>query len=74
MTSINGQQGISRLDGLDSKAIGAVYDQYFSEVYRFVLYRVGDQNLAEDIASDVFIRLLEAIKVGRGPDSTSKVG
>ncbi|MFN8400976.1 MAG: sigma-70 family RNA polymerase sigma factor [Anaerolineales bacterium] len=72
MTSINGQQGISRLDGLDSKAIGAVYDQYFSEVYRFVLYRVGDQNLAEDIASDVFIRLLEAIKVGRGPDSNIK--
>lgn len=72
MTTIKGQQSISRLNGLDSKAIGAVYDQYFSEIYRFVLYRVGDQNLAEDITSDVFIRLLEAIKVGRGPDSNLK--
>lgn len=72
MTSIKRQQAASRLDGLDSKAIGAIYDQYFSEVYRFVLYRVGDQNLAEDIASDVFIRLLEAVKVGRGPESNLK--
>lgn len=72
MTSIKRQQSTSRLDGLDSKAIGAIYDQYFSEVYRFVLYRVGDQALAEDIASDVFIRLLEAVKIGRGPESNLK--
>lgn len=72
MTSINGQQGVERLDGLDTKAIGAVYDQYFSEVYRYVLYRVGDQTLAEDIASDVFIRLLEAVKLGRGPATNLK--
>ncbi|GAB4497019.1 MAG: sigma-70 family RNA polymerase sigma factor [Anaerolineales bacterium] len=72
MTSIKGQQSISRLNGLDSKAIGAIYDQYFSEVYRFILYRVGDQALAEDIASDVFIRLLEAVKLGRGPESNLK--
>ena len=72
MTTTKDHQGAIRLDGLDSQAIGAVYDQYFSEVYRFVLYRVGDQNLAEDIASDVFIRLLEAVKNRRGPDSNIK--
>ena len=66
------EQGTARLGGLDSQAIGAVYDQYFSEVYRFVLYRVGDQTLAEDIASDVFIRLLEAANKGKGPDSNLK--
>jgi RNA polymerase sigma-70 factor, ECF subfamily len=72
MTSITEQQNMSRLDGLDSKAIGAVYDQYFSEVYRYVLYRVGDESLAEDMASDAFIRLLEAVKSGRGPESNLK--
>lgn len=72
MTSIIGQQGVGSLGGLDSKAIGAVYDQYFSEVYRYVLYRVGDQILAEDMASDVFIRLLEAVKSGRGPETNLK--
>ncbi len=72
MTSTTGQSSVPRLNNLDSKTIGAIYDQYFSEVYRFVLYRVGDQTLAEDIASDVFIRLLEAVQVGRGPDSNLK--
>jgi RNA polymerase sigma-70 factor (ECF subfamily) len=72
MTSTTGQASVPRLNNLDSKTIGAIYDQYFSEVYRFVLYRVGDQTLAEDIASDVFIRLLEAVQVGRGPDSNLK--
>ena len=67
-----GRQNVSNVQKLNAQAIGAVYDQYFSEVYRFVLYRVGDQTLAEDISSDVFIRLLEAIHAGRGPDSNIK--
>lgn len=72
MTSTTGQQDAAKLKRLDSQTIGAIYDQYFSEVYRFVLYRVGDQTLAEDIASDVFIRLLEAVNNGRGPESNLK--
>jgi RNA polymerase sigma-70 factor (ECF subfamily) len=72
MTSTTDKQEAGRLASLDSTAVGAVYDQYFSEVYRYVLYRVGDQVLAEDIASEVFIRLLEAIRNRRGPDSNLK--
>jgi len=49
-----------------------VYDQYFSEVYRYVFYRVGDQILAEDIASDVFVRLLEAVQAGNSPKTNLK--
>lgn len=72
MTITDGQTGNKDLKNLDSHAIGAVYDQYFSEVYRYTLYRVGDEVLAEDIASDVFIRLLEAVQAGRGPESNLK--
>jgi RNA polymerase sigma-70 factor, ECF subfamily len=63
------------LDGirrLDAQVIGAVYDQYFSEVYRYVLYRVGEPLLAEDIASDVFVRLLEAVQSGQPPKTSLK--
>jgi len=70
--AVDMRRDAGKLQGLNAQAIGAVYDQYFSEVYRFVLYRVGDQTLAEDISSDVFIRLLEAIHAGRGPDSNIK--
>lgn len=63
------------LDGLqklDSQVIAAVYDRYFSEIYRYVFYRLGDEGLAEDIASDVFVRLLEAVKKKRGPQKNIK--
>jgi len=66
------RQELKNLRELDAKTIGAVYDQYFSEVYRYVLYRVGDQTLAEDIASDVFVRLLEAAQGGNPPQTNLK--
>ncbi len=72
MTMTKDHQGATRLDGLDSQAIGAVYDRYFSDVYKYVLYRVGDSAQAEDIASDVFIRLLESVNKGSGPESNLK--
>jgi len=62
----------SELDGLrelNSQAISAVYDKYFPEVFRYVRYRIGDEQIAEDIASDVFVRLLEASQKGRGPQT-----
>ncbi len=55
-------RALDGLQSLDSQAVGAVYDQYFSEVYRYVRYRINDDAAAEDIASDVFMRLLEAVQ------------
>lgn len=70
--AVDMRRDAGKLQGLNAQAIGAIYDQYFSEVYRFVLYRVGDETVAEDISSDVFTRLLEALHAGRGPDSNIK--
>ena len=72
MPTTDGQQEMKNLRELDAKTICAVYDQYFSEVYRYVFYRVGDQILAEDIASDVFVRLLEAVQAGNSPKTNLK--
>jgi RNA polymerase sigma-70 factor (ECF subfamily) len=63
------------LDGLrasDPQVIGAIYDRYFPEVYRYVRYRLNDEHAAEDITSDVFLRLLEAVQNRRGPQSNLK--
>lgn len=57
---------------LDSRVIAVVYDRYYPDVYRYIFYRLGDEGLAEDFSSDVFVRLLEAIKRKRGPDSNVK--
>jgi RNA polymerase sigma-70 factor (ECF subfamily) len=72
MSITDGQQELKNLRELDAHTIGAVYDQYFSEVYRYVLYRIGDPTLAEDIASDVFVRLLESIQNGQSPQTNLK--
>jgi RNA polymerase sigma-70 factor, ECF subfamily len=63
---------LNGLRDLDQRVIGAIYDQYFPEVYRYVLYRVGDPALAEDISSDVFVRLLEAVQGKRPPQTNLK--
>lgn len=69
---INDEQAINGLKSLDRQVIGAIYDQYFSEVYRYAYYRVGDAVQAEDIASDVFLRLVEAAQAGKGPQTNLK--
>ena len=72
MSVFNERQSLAGLQRLDSQAIGAIYDQYFSEVYRYVRYRINDDAVAEDIASDVFVRLLEAAQRRQGPQSSLK--
>ena len=42
-------------------AFGQLYELYSDRVYRYVAYRVQGNADAEDIAEDVFIRMLEAI-------------
>ena len=66
------RRALAGMRELDSQAIGAVYDKYFQEIYRYVFYRTSDQALAEDLASDVFVRLLEAIRNKRGPQTNIK--
>jgi RNA polymerase sigma-70 factor, ECF subfamily len=72
MSVFNERHALDGLQNLDSQAIAAIYDQYFSEVYRYVRYRINDDSLAEDIASDVFMRLLEAAQKKQGPRSSLK--
>jgi RNA polymerase sigma-70 factor, ECF subfamily len=72
MPLIDDNRALDGLKDLDQQAIGAIYDKYFSEIYRYVLYRIGDPTFAEDIASDVFVRLLESVQSGRPPNTNLK--
>ncbi|MBB5954715.1 RNA polymerase sigma-70 factor (ECF subfamily) [Saccharothrix tamanrassetensis] len=45
----------------DTDAFGALYDRYVDVVYRYVLFRVGDRTLAEDVTSETFLRALRSI-------------
>ncbi len=56
---------ITALRALDAEAISAVHARYFVELYRYAAYRTGDPQLAEDLASEVLVRLLEAMRAGK---------
>lgn len=47
--------------GGDTTAFGTLYERYVDGVYRYVLLRVGDRHLAEDITSETFLRALRRI-------------
>ncbi len=55
---------------LESRALAAIHDRYYPELYRYALYRTGQPGVAEDIASDVLMRLLDALHHRRPPQTT----
>jgi RNA polymerase sigma-70 factor (ECF subfamily) len=72
MLNFDEKNALDGVQNLNSKLIGAIYDKYFPEVYRYVRYRLNDQYVAEDITSDVFVRLLQAVQNKRGPRTNLK--
>jgi RNA polymerase sigma-70 factor (ECF subfamily) len=45
----------------DRAAFAMLYDKYVDVVFRYVLFRVGDRELAEDVTSETFLRALRRI-------------
>jgi RNA polymerase sigma-70 factor (ECF subfamily) len=52
---------VERAQAGDAEAFGLIYDRYFDTVFRFVYFRVGNRQLAEDLAADTFLRALKRI-------------
>jgi RNA polymerase sigma-70 factor (ECF subfamily) len=51
----------------DQDAIMRIYDSYFSPIYNFIRLRVDDRAQAEDLASEVFVQLVMALRQGKAP-------
>lgn len=60
-------QLLERARSRDSSALDTLYRLYIDKVYRYIWYRVGDQSLAEDLASEVFVRLVQHVHGFRPP-------
>ncbi len=48
-------------------AVMLIYDSYFPPIYNFIRLRVEDRALAEDLASEVFVRLVTAFQSRKAP-------
>jgi RNA polymerase sigma-70 factor (ECF subfamily) len=43
--------------------VGALYERYQRGIFRYLYYRVGDQQTAEDLTSEVFLRMVEKLSI-----------
>jgi RNA polymerase sigma-70 factor (ECF subfamily) len=52
---------VERAQDGDTEAFGEIYNRYLDIVFRFIYFRVGNRQLAEDLTADVFLRALKRI-------------
>ena len=55
------QPEITSVDSLQAKRdmFIQVYEKYRPSIFNYIFYRVGDPELADDLTSDVFVRMVE---------------
>ncbi len=47
---------LQRAKNGEEAAFGEIYNLYFKKIYRFIFYRVGHKEAAEDLAEEVFLK------------------
>lgn len=52
---------------LKVEALGAIYDAYHAELYRYAYRLLGSEQDAEDLVGEAFYRFLRALSAGGGP-------
>jgi RNA polymerase sigma-70 factor, ECF subfamily len=45
----------------DTRAFGELYNAYVHDIYRYILFRVGNAEMAQDLTADVFLRAVEGL-------------
>ncbi len=45
-----------------------IHELFYPEIFRYLRFRLQDEQLVEDLAGEVFLRFLDALHKGRGPD------
>lgn len=60
------QELLEQASRFEPIALETLYNQYVDRIYNYVYHRVGRAEIAEDLTAQVFVRMLEAIRAGRG--------
>jgi RNA polymerase sigma-70 factor (ECF subfamily) len=51
----------------EAQALAEIYDRYAEAIYRYLYRYVGDASQAEDLTSEVFLKLLQVLNTSRAP-------
>lgn len=52
---------VIKAKGGDTNAIGELYETFRLAIYRYLYYRTGDPQTADDLTSEVFLRMINAL-------------
>jgi RNA polymerase sigma-70 factor (ECF subfamily) len=55
----------------DQIAFGLIYDHFAEKLYRFIYFRVGHKEVAEDVLSDTFVKSWQKINQINSPEALS---
>ena len=61
---------LNRARSLDQEALEQIHDLYYVPVFRYIAFRINEPQTAEDLTSEVFIRLLSALRDHTAPKNT----
>lgn len=63
-------QLLVRAQALEPAALEEIHRTYYTPIFRFVAQKVSNRQLAEDLASEVFVRLLDALRDRTAPNNS----
>jgi RNA polymerase sigma-70 factor (ECF subfamily) len=52
---------VRRAQSFDNDAVRQLYEKYFPKIYNYAFMQMGDVHAAEDLASDVMLKMIESI-------------
>jgi RNA polymerase sigma-70 factor (ECF subfamily) len=58
---------LKRAREYDTQALAEIYDRYAEVIYRYLYRYVGNAEQAEDLTSEVFVRLLQVLGTAKAP-------
>src|SRR5512139_1491914 len=61
---------LARARQLDPEVLARIHDMYYTSIFRYVAFRVSDHATAEELTSEVFTRLLTALRDKNAPQNT----
>ena len=66
-TISNSDSLLHKASCLDPGALGQIFDNHYEQIYCYVQRRLGDHELAQNLTSETFCRMLQAYQDGKGP-------
>ena len=63
---------LARARAFDQDALAEIHDTFYTPIFRYIAIRVSNREVAEDLTSEVFVRLLTALRSHTAPQKTLK--